>query len=198
MSQVEVGQKWRGPRGGTRVIHDLSVGTGGVLQVHWVNQYGRSGGVAPLEKWNIWAKNARRVDAEEDTTMNADDVRKLIEEATPGPWEPQWADTGWRIFFRGHDNPMINTRDCRLGEADARLMAAAPDIARWALAQHDRAEKAEATHRDELLITADWMQRAEKAEAERDRLARILAEAAATYIANEHVLSQADAAKEKS
>jgi hypothetical protein len=60
--------------------------------------------------------------------MTPDDLRKLADEATPGPWKPDDdPGTHWLLGFDGGDSYVT---DWPTKEADLRLLALAPDLAR--------------------------------------------------------------------
>ena len=68
----------------------------------------------------------------------ADRLRQLVKQATPGPWH--WTDTGENKVWGGHLEPAVAEgagydglwTDICISEADARLIALAPDLAAWA------------------------------------------------------------------
>lgn len=65
--------------------------------------------------------------------MKTDELKALLARATPGPWHKDgqmwdqivWSDNETRVCFMAHSNGLNDARD----EANARLIAAAPDLA---------------------------------------------------------------------
>ena len=100
------------------------------------------------------------------TKLTDEAVKALLDGATPGAWradgEPWnrivWSSADNRVCFMAHSNGLNDERDT----ATSNLVAAAPDLARALLAS--RAELAAAQQREAGLV-----ERAEKAEAERDK-----------------------------
>jgi hypothetical protein len=99
------------------------------------------------------------------TVMDNDTIRKLLADATPGPWTARrkthksgaishrldgdnWCDFT-RIWVRGRDDTSIHED----GLANARLIAAAPDLAAEVLRLRDAIE--EATHPDFIFGAMD-------------------------------------------
>lgn len=114
------------------------------------------------------------------TDMTDDQVRALLDGATPGPWradgEPWnrivWSSADNRVCFMAHSSGLNDARDI----ATSNLVAAAPDLARALL--DARAERDRLFRR--ATLAEEWRDhdkaRAEKAEADRDRLAAELAQ----------------------
>lgn len=77
--------------------------------------------------------------------ITTEDLRKLVREATPGPWladgDPQnrivWSPNGNRVCFMAHSSGLNDARDI----ATSNLAAAAPDLARTVIALHERVER---------------------------------------------------------
>ena len=100
------------------------------------------------------------------TDLTDESVKALLDGATPGPWradgEPWnrivWSSADNRVCFMAHSSGLNDARDT----ATSNLVAAAPDLARALL--DARAELAAAQQREAGLV-----ERAEKAEAERDK-----------------------------
>jgi hypothetical protein len=83
--------------------------------------------------------------------MNDDALRKLVDEATPGPWthiktlvyvgEPDTFDAHGNSDWGGFD-----IQNCPRPEANARLIALAPTLAREVLALREAAREVYETH----------------------------------------------------
>jgi len=80
--------------------------------------------------------------------ITADEAQKLLDEATPGPWEAcgeVWSrkiytDGENRVCFMAHSNGLDDDRDIATSE----LVAAAPDLARTVIALHAELAQARA------------------------------------------------------
>lgn len=80
--------------------------------------------------------------------MNRDEIEKLLEGTTPGPWRAEgepwnrivWSSADNRVCFMAHSNGLDDARDV----ATSNLAAAAPDLARTCLALMAQLEDAEA------------------------------------------------------
>ena len=80
--------------------------------------------------------------------ITADEATKLLDEATPGPWEADgdpwnriiWSSAENRVCFMAHSNGLDDARDI----ATSNLVAAAPDLARTVIALHAQLADAQA------------------------------------------------------
>lgn len=96
-------------------------------------------------------------------TITKEEVQKLLDGATPGPWlrEAQgiYADNGHKLIasVKSHEHGIAWPTT----EANGNIMAAAPDLARFALAESARADQAEAER------VSEWNKRRD-ADASRD------------------------------
>lgn len=121
------------------------------------------------------------MDTKDTGLVSAEEARGLLDKATPGPWQARYAN-GYGCVAWPHGWVLDGERPPEYEEADARLAAASPDLARTVIALHARAERAE-RERDTLAKRFDRACKTIKEEramydvvqAERDRLARILA-----------------------
>ena len=88
------------------------------------------------------------------TIITTEQAQKLLDEATPGPWEADgdpWNRIGWssaenRVCFMAHSNGLNDDRDI----ATSNLVAAAPDLARSLIAAHEELAKAQKREADLL------------------------------------------------
>lgn len=79
--------------------------------------------------------------------MTDEELQKLLAEATPGPWihdEEDQGKYGVNYSILRKDNILYDVAEMVGYEADARLIAAAPDLAREVLALRKVAETASA------------------------------------------------------
>lgn len=80
--------------------------------------------------------------------ITADEATKLLDGATPGPWEADgdpwnriiWSSAENRVCFMAHSNGLDDARDI----ATSNLIAAAPDLARTVIALHAQLADAQA------------------------------------------------------
>lgn len=117
--------------------------------------------------------------------MNRDEIEKLLEGTTPGPWtadgNPQnrivWSPDGNRVCFMAHSSGLNDDGDI----ANSNLVAAAPNLARTVIALHAQladakaaqamvqALRAEIARKDQAIEA--WREDLTNERADRDRLA---------------------------
>lgn len=155
---------------------------------------------------------------EAKTGLNAERVRRLLDEVTPGSWssiregavgngDPRTAEVQ---ICAGHEQDaravfIIDGDGSAEWRANVKLAAAAPDLALWGLAQHERAEAAE-RHAQTLMLKRDaaWQlaqQRARERDAAEERLAETQhrlddAESCMASLADQLATARAEARRE--
>jgi hypothetical protein len=85
--------------------------------------------------------------------MKTDELKNLVEAATPGPWVQSMPDTTWVMAGSLHVATIPRASDGDWSPENARLIAAAPDLAREVIALREAAEKL-----TETMETFGWQQ----------------------------------------
>jgi hypothetical protein len=74
--------------------------------------------------------------------MTTDELKKLVAAATPGPWVQSMPDTTWVMAGSLHVATIPRASDGDWSPQNARLIAAAPDLARELIALREAAKVA--------------------------------------------------------